>query len=153
MKRSSSAWIIVLLVLCGLIVCSKDSGTSLQPPSFTNLAGTRWHITDVVSAANTCNVNVGVSDSWTLHIVSQSGNTITFYDERTSSSSVVSGTVSGSTVTYSGDRYPIQGCSKMTASYSVTFNSAGTAFTGTATIICTDGTGCSVPANVTGAKL
>jgi hypothetical protein len=153
MKSASSAWIIALLVSCGLTGCSKDSGTSLQPPSFTNLAGTRWHVTDVVSAANTCNTNVGVSDSWTLHIVSQSGNTITFYDERGSSSSVVSGTVSGSTITYSGDRYPIQNCSKMTASYSVTFNSAGTAFSGTATINCTDGTGCSVPTTVSGAKL
>jgi hypothetical protein len=125
----------------------------LSPPAFTNLAGTRWATTDTVSGTNSCGIGIGVTDNWVLHVLAQSGNTISFYDERAGVGNAVNGTMSGYVVTYAGSRYAIQGCFDMSASYSITLNAAGTSFTGTATITCNDAPACSVPVTVSGARI
>ncbi len=56
------------------------------------------------SGNNAGGVAAGTSDTWTLHVVSQSGNSLTLYDERSGPSEAVNATVSGHTISYSGDR-------------------------------------------------
>jgi hypothetical protein len=149
-------FVLMPLLLAGLLAsCSGDGGNDappLSPPAFTNLAGTRWNHTDTVSDTNDCGTGIGVTDSFVLHILSQSGNTLSFYDERNGASSAVNGTMSGSVVTYSGTRYPVQGCSDMTVNYSMTVNAAGTIYSGTGTITCLDDP-CSLPVSVSGTKI
>jgi hypothetical protein len=146
-------FVLMPLLLAGLLAsCSGDGGNDappLSPPAFTNLAGTRWNQTDTVSGTNDCGTGIGVSDSFVLNILSQSGNTISFYDERAGVSNAVNGTMSGHVVTFSGSRYPVQGCSDMTVNYSLTVNAAGTAYNGTGLIACLDD-GCTVPVTVSG---
>jgi hypothetical protein len=156
--RTMVRFVVAMVGAAVIVSCGSSGGSgggqSLQPPAFTNLAGTRWAVIDKVSAANnTCGAPLNQQDSWTLHVVSQSGNTITFYDERGGAGDAVNGTMSGYLVSYSGARYAIDSCSNMTASYSMTVNNAGTAFSGSATINCTDAPGCSVPVSVTGTKM
>jgi hypothetical protein len=147
----------LLVSLAALFSCGGGGGgggATLSPPAFTNLAGTRWSTTDTVStSANSCGAAQGDSDSWIAHVLAESGNTISIYDERSGASSAIDGTISGSVITVSGPRYAIGGCSNMTASYSVTLNGAGTSFSGTATITCLDAPSCTVPVNVTGTKI
>jgi hypothetical protein len=147
----------LLVSMAALFSCGGGGGggggAPLSPPAFTNLAGTRWSTTDTVStSANSCGAAQGDSDPWIAHVLAESGNTISIYDERSGASEAVDGTISGSVITVSGPRYPVGGCSSMTASYSVTLNGAGTSFTGTATLTCLDD-GCTVPVNVTGTKI
>lgn len=155
--RTIFASLIALAAVFAMVSCGGGGGDSgpapLQAPAFANLAATRWNTTDTVSAANSCEVGIGVTDSWVLHILAQSGNTISLYDERSGSSNAVNGTMSGSVVTYSGTRFSIGGCVDMSASYNVTLNAAGTGFTGTATITCNDAPACSVPVTVSGTKI
>ena len=99
-----------------------------------------------------CGVGIGVTDSFVLHVLAQSGNTVSVYDEREGSSSAANATLSGQVLSYSGGRYPVGGCGTMTASYAVTLNGAGTAYTGSATITCQDN-GCTVPVTVSATKL
>ena len=155
--RNISVIVLIPLLLAGLLVsCSGGGGDDappLLPPAFTDLAGTRWNQVDTVSSSNnSCGSTQGDQDSFILHVASQSGNTITVYDERAGASNPVSGTMSGSVVVVNGSRYAVQGCSEMTASYSLTVNAAGTAYSGTGTIICLDD-GCSVPITVSGTKI
>ncbi len=147
--------LIVVFVVCGSATgCGGGGGASLEPPAFTNLAGSRWNVTDTVSAYNSCNAGLGLSDAWELDVLAQSGNTISFYDTRAGITGAVNGTLSGYTLSYSGSRFAIQGCSDMTATYTVTLNNAGTSFSGTATIVCHDAVpACSVPVTVTGARI
>jgi hypothetical protein len=156
LKRWGIVFALLSLAVVVLSACGGGGGggggTSLSPPAFTNLAGTRWSETDTVSGTNSCNVGIGVTDSFTEHVLAQSGNTISVYDERGSSSNASNGTLSGYVFTYSGSRYPVGGCSNMTANYSVTLNSAETAYTGSATITCQDN-GCTVPVSVSATKL
>ncbi len=141
---------LVVLTSCG--GGGSGGGGSLSAPAFTNLAGSRWSVTESVSGSNSCGVAVGTSDSWTLVVVSQSGNSLVFYDERSGASNAVTGTMSGHTITYSGERYPVQGCTSMSGSYNVTLDSAGQSFSGTASVVCADNA-CSVPASVSGSRL
>jgi hypothetical protein len=151
--------LLVLLSLTGIIVACGGGGggggaapAPMAPPAFTNLAGTRWNQTDTVSATNACGTAIGVQDAFVLHVLAQSGNTISVYDERSGALAAVSGSMSGYVVTYSGTRYPVQ-CTSMSASYSVTVNAGETAYTGTGTITCNDPPACSVQVDVTGAKI
>ena len=161
MKRRKLLFGSVLLCLLFAITLTHCGGgggdgggaAPLSPPAFSNLAGARWNATDTVSGTNSCDVGIGVTDSWVLHVLAQSGNTISVYDERAGSSNAVNGTMSGFVVTYSGSRYPIQGCVDMSASYNITINGAGTGFTGTGTITCNDAPACSVPVNISGARI
>lgn len=139
---------VVLTAACG----SGGSGSATSPPAFTDLAGTRWNQTDTVSAANSCNVGLGVTDTFVLHMLAQSGNTLSVYDERSGASSAANATLSGYVITYSGTRYPVGGCSSMTASYTVTIDKGETSYSGSATISCADN-GCTVPVTVSGTKL
>ena len=144
----------VLVVVAAVAACGGGSdSTPPSPPAFTNLAATRWSVVDTVSAANSCNAPIGTTDSWILHVIGQSGNNIAFYDERGLVADAVNGTMSGYVISYSGNRYPIQGCVDMTASYAVTLDTGGTSFSGTATIYCNDAPPCYVPVNVAGTKL
>jgi hypothetical protein len=146
---------VLIALTFALINCGGGGGSStpLTPPAFTNLAGTRWQVRDTVTtSSNTCGVASGTADNWVLHVVSQSGNTIAFYDERSGSSGAVNGTMSGYNVTYSGERYPVYGCTTMMAAYNITVNTSGTGFTGSVTVTCLDN-GCSAPAGVSGTKL
>jgi hypothetical protein len=138
-----------LLVACG---GGDGSGGPLAPPAFTDLAGSRWAVTETASGSNTCGVAAGTSDSWTLQVVSQSGNSLVFFDERSGAGNAVTGTMSGNTVTYSGERYPVLGCVSMTGSYNVSLDSSGQSLSGTASIRCLDND-CTVPASVTGSRL
>ncbi len=148
--------IVIKGLLAGIMISacggSSGGGTSQSPPAFTNLGGTRWQQTDTVSGTNSCNIGIGISDYFVLHFVAQSGNTISFYDERSGPYSAVNGTMSGYTITYSGSRYAIGGCNNMTGSYTITFNSAETSYTGAATITCHDD-GCTVPVTVQGSLI
>lgn len=128
-------------------------GGGLSAPAFTNLAGTRWNETDTVSAANSCGVAIGFADPFVLHVLSQSGNSLSVYDERAGVGGALGATISGYAVTFSGDRFPVGGCATMTAVYSVTLNTGGTSYSGTATITCHDGPVCTVPVTVTGTKI
>ena len=107
---------------------------------------------DTVSDTNTCGAYVGQSDSFVLRIVSQSGNTLSVYDERSGISGQANATISGYAVTYSGDRYPVYGCADMSVNYSVTINNSGTSYSGSGTIVCNDSPGCTVPITITGYK-
>jgi hypothetical protein len=98
-------------------------------------------------------VGIGVTDPFVLHILAQSGNTISVYDERAGAGAAVNATISGYAVTYSGDRFPIAPCSDMSVSYSVTINGAGTSYSGSGTITCLDLPACTVPINITGTKI
>ncbi len=156
MRRMFSAMLIAG-VLFG-ISCGGGGGgggdsTPLQPPTLTNLAATRWNTVDTATAGGSCSTPVGTQDAWILHIVGQSGNTITYYDERAGSSKAVSGTMSGLSINYSGTRYAIGGCTDMVASYNVNMNSAGTTYTGSGTITCNDAPACSVPVSISGTKI
>ena len=144
--------LLISLLLVGCSSSGSSGGGSLEAPAFTDLAGSSWSVHESASGSNSCGVAAGTSDDWTLYVVSQSGNSITFYDERSGASSAVTGTVSGHTISYSGGRYPVLGCSSMTGSYSVTLDGAGQSFSGTTTIRCLDN-GCTVPASVTGQRL
>jgi hypothetical protein len=116
------------------------------------MAGTRWNQIDTVSAANSCNAPIGFTDTFVLHVLAQSGNTISVYDERDGSSNPSNATLIGYVITFSGNRHAVGGCLTMTASYRLTLNSAETAYTGSATITCQD-TGCTIPVAVSGTKL
>jgi len=155
--RIGVACLVVLLAAGSLISCGGGGGggggASLSPPAFTNLAGTRWTHRDTVSGTNSCNVGIGVYDQYVLHILAQSGNTISVYDERGSLLDAKNATISGYIVTYSGERYPIGGCSNMTANYTMTVNNAGTSYSGTGTITCNDNPPCSGPISIIGTKL
>ena len=143
---------IVLLAACGSN-SSSSGDTSVQQPAFTDLAGTRWAIVDSVSSSNnSCGATTSDSDSWTGVVATQSGNSLSLYDTRAGSSKAIAGTISGYVVTFNGSRYPVGGCSSMTGSYTVTLNSAGTNFSGTATLTCLDN-GCTVPTSVYGSKM
>jgi hypothetical protein len=159
-KRIIAVIVMMLLLSAGLLVScggggGGDSAPPLTTPAFTNLAGTRWNQVDTVSTGNnSCEVSQGTTDQFTLAVLSQSGNTITVYDSgRSSAADAVSGTMSGYVVTFKGSRYPVYGCSNMSASYSLTMNAAGTAYSGTGTITCNDAPACSVPVTVTGTKI
>jgi hypothetical protein len=153
--RVGVACLIVLFAAGSLCSCGGGGGggVALSPPAFTNLAGTRWNQTDTVSALNSCGVGSGVTDPFVLHILAQSGNTISVYDERSGAGAAVNATISGYAVTYSGDRFPIAPCSDMSVSYSVTINGTGTSYSGSGTITCLDAPACTVPINITGTKI
>jgi len=157
-KRITAVIVLMLLLSAGMLVScggggGGDSAPPLSTPSFTNLAGTRWNQTDTVSTSNnTCGAAQGEQDFFVLHVVSQSGNTLSFYDERAGVANTVSGTMSGSVITFNGSRYPVGGCSDMRASYNLTVNAAGTAYSGTGVITCLDD-GCTAPVNVSGIKI
>ncbi len=153
MKRWGAAFCAVVAAAGLLAACGGGGGGSapLDPPAFTNLAGTYWGVTDTVSNLNSCSVPVGTSDLWTAVIATQSGNSLTVYDDRGTVADAVPATISGYVVTFSGPRYPVGGCLDMTASYRVTIDGAGTSFSGTATLTCLDN-GCTVPVNVSGSK-
>jgi hypothetical protein len=148
------AIVVLVLLFTGLLVgCGGGGGGGGTPPAapaFTNLAGTRWDHTDTASAVNTCGVPVGDTDSFVLHVVSQSGNTITFYDERAGAANAVNGSMSGYVVTFNGSRFAVGGCFDMTANYNITVNAAGNAYSGTGTITCLDAPACSIPVTITG---
>jgi hypothetical protein len=154
MNQTVLRTVVAALLAVGIlsaISCGGGGGgdsAPLAPPTLTNLAGARFNTVDTATAGGSCSAPVGTQDAWILHIVGQSGNTITFYDERAGSSNAVNGTMSGLNVTYSGSRYAVQGCSDMSASYNVNMNSAGTSFTGSGTVTC-----CSVPVNISGTKI
>ena len=152
MKRTTALFLAAVVI--GLSACGSGGGggASLSPPAFTNMAGTRWNQTDTVSSTNSCNVGLGVTDPFVLHVLAQSGNTISVYDERSGSGSATNATISGYGISYTGSRYPVGGCINMTASYSVTLNNAETAYTGSATITCLDN-GCTVPVSVSATKI
>jgi hypothetical protein len=159
MKRSSVVAVSIALVCMGMAVILSNcggggggGGQQLSPPAFTNLAGTRWNTTDTVSQTNSCGVGIGVSDTRVEHVLAQSGNTISIYDERSGSSAATNQTLSGYVLTVSGPRFPIGGCSSMTESASVTLNNAGTSFSGSGTIKCLDD-GCTVPVTIVGTKI
>ena len=85
----------IVLLLAGLASCGGGGGggggVPLSPPAFTNLGGTPWNQTDAVTASNTCGVGIGVTDTYVLKVLVQSGNTISIYDETLSYSG--SGTI------------------------------------------------------------
>ncbi len=145
-------YVITLGLLLANSCGGSDSGKTLSAPAITDLAGSTWSVSESASGNNTCGVAAGTSDSWTLHVVAQSGNSLTLYDERSGPSEAVNATISGHTISYSGDRYPIGGCSQMTGSYNVTLDDAGQSFSGATTIRCLDN-GCTVPASVNGYRL
>jgi hypothetical protein len=153
--RSKTAYGMATLLLAigvGVAACSSSSGTTSSPPAFTNLAGTRWHQTDTVSGTTTCNVAIGVTDTFVLHVLSQSGGALSLYDERAGAGKAVNATMSGDVIAYSGTRYAVHGCTSMTGNYSVTVNAAETGYSGTATLTCQDN-GCTVPVTVTATKM
>lgn len=154
MKKKRFTAVAVLLITALAAACGGGGGgTSLNPPAFTNLAGTSWSITDTVSTGgNSCGVPKDVTDDWTGVVATQSGNALTVYDTRSGAGYAVPATISGYVVTFNGSRHPVYGCSDMTGSYHLTINGAGTSFTGTATITCLDN-GCTVPVTVSGFKI
>jgi len=159
--RIGVACLVVLLAEGSLISFGGgggDGSAPLSPPAFTNLAGTRWNETDTVQAGGTCTgVAPGVtSDSFILHVASQSGNALSVYDElRAGPSGAVPATISGFVVTISGNRYAIGGCppDKMTVFAAVTLNGAGTSYSGSGTITCTEPPACSVPVTIAGTRI
>lgn len=147
----------IILLFVGLASCGGGGGggsaAPLSPPAFTNLAGTRWNQTDTASAVNSCSVAPGTADPFVLHILTQSGNTLSVYDERSGVGGAVNATISGYAVTYSGSRFAIGGCGSMSVSSMVTINAGGTNYTGSGTITCNDAPACTVPINITGTKI
>lgn len=155
MGKRSFAVVAASMLVAMLAACGGGGGSSappLQDPAFLNLAGTRWSVTDTVSGSNTCDVPAGTPDTWTAVVASQSGNTLTVYDDRATISGAVAATISGYDITFNGPRYPVGGCSDMTGSYNVTLNNSGTAFNGTAVLTCLDVPACTVSVTVDGSK-
>ena len=153
MATRAIGWAVAVTLVGVLgVSCGGGGGGGLEPPAFTNLAGTRWSQVDVVSATNSCNVGIGVNDKFVEHVLAQDGNTLSIYDEREGQWSAQNATISGYVIDFRGGRYPVAGCSKMTAHYTVTLLPSGKLYMGTATIRCEDN-GCTVPVNVTGNRI
>lgn len=149
---------VTVLLLAELVSsCGGGGGggsAPLSPPAFTNLAGTRWTHRDTVSATNACNAGIGVFDQYIMHVLAQSGNALSIYDETHGTQiDAKNATISGSVVTYVGERNPIGGCSSMSANYTMTLNGAGTSYAGTGVITCNDAPACTVPVTITGTRL
>ena len=154
-RSRSAGWVAVAgaMVMAALgVSCGGGGGGGLSEPAFTNLAGTRWSQVDTVSAKNSCDVGIGVTDDFVEHVLAQDGNTLSIYDERMGQMSAENATISGYVIEFRGDRYPVGGCSTMTAAYRVTLAPNGLTYAGTATIRCMDN-GCSVPVDVSGVRL
>ena len=80
--HAKASWVVSVVSVASTMVvlaCSSgDTGTS-SAPAFTNLADTRWNQTDTASGATSCNIGLGVTDTFVLHVLAQSG-TITCED-------------------------------------------------------------------------
>lgn len=138
-----------------LMACSSGDGGgsgSTEPPAFTDLAGSRWAVTDTATGNNSCGIPAGTKDSYVVHVLAQSGSSLTIYDERAGAANAVTATLSGHTLSFSGSRYPVLGCSSMTGNYTATLGATGQSFSGTATVTCVDN-GCSAAATVQGNRI
>ena len=117
-----------------------DGGGELVTPS-TDITGS-WSIQEVIDDTD-CG-GTGDTDSYTAEVV-QSGNTLTVTIE----GEVFTGTISGSTVSWTGS-YPDDGGTTTITSLELTVSSGGTSLTGTASWTFTNGVSCSGTTQVTG---
>lgn len=127
------------------------SGVTLQPPAY-NVTGF-WTITETRTSHN-CPTTPPLSLNWNANATQATGsNTVYVKDTRAGASDPAAAmTMSGNSLTFSGDRYneaPAD-CDSMTASYSLTLSSA-TAFTGSGTVVCHwTGGSCSIGTSLSG---
>ncbi len=151
----SFAVLVLLVSMAGLFSCSGGGGDSTPPPEppTYNVTG-RWAITETITN-HTGGDCTGAPSSiyWSAEMTqAQGSNTVSIRDLR--ASSAVNATMSGSKVTYSGDRYPEPQCDTMTASYTANLSDASH-FTGTGNLTCnynSSGGYCSVSTSLTGYK-
>jgi hypothetical protein len=159
MKRGTvSIVMMVLLLSTGILISCGGGGSApaqLSPPTF-NLTGF-WSMTETITGSN-CTPAPSGTLPWTANVTQASGsNTVNVLDTR-SSGPAAAMTLSGSSLTYSGQRYnevPSE-CDTMTASYVVTMATATSFSNGSGTLTCIWATptpgSCSINTTISGHK-
>jgi len=155
--RIGVACLVVLLAAGSLYSCGGGGGGGNAPPLTAptyNVTGT-WSIVETITGSN-CTPPPSGTFPWFANATQVSGsNTVYVKDSRALADPPAAMTMSGSTITYSGERYNENQVScdvGMTATYTLNLSSAN-AFTGSGVIGCQyPGGSCSVNTSIVGLK-
>jgi hypothetical protein len=130
-----------------LVNCGGGGGDSapLQPPTY-NVSG-MWNITYYVTSSNCSGSPSGYL--YRTYYITQAAGSYTLYIRDSRSSESQPGTISASTVSYSGPMYSEFGCSNMTGAFNVTLGD-GTHFSGSGHVTCNDAPACTTNVTMTG---
>jgi len=161
MKRGTVAiMLLALFLFTGLLVsCGGGGGGSSapppSPPAF-NLTGF-WTMTETITGSNCIPAPSGTLP-WTANVTQASGSNTVYVTDTRSSGPAAAMTLSGTSLTYSGERYneAPSDCDIMTASYVVTMATATSFSNGSGTLTCSWATptpgSCSISTTISGHK-